>query len=86
MWSLAVALSIVAVAHGARFARATKGDGFLKVPVGTVDRPPRKMKRDESPLVTVLENMDFFYATDCKLPRLRVVGGHVPRRDIRQGR
>jgi len=64
MWSLAVALSIVAVAHGARFARATKGDGFLKVPVGTVDRPPRKMKRDESPLVTVLENMDFFYATD----------------------
>lgn len=64
---LPVALSLAAVAHGARFPRATKGNGFLKLPVGTVDRPPRKVKRDESPLVTVLENMEFFYATDSKL-------------------
>lgn len=68
MWSLAVALSFTAVAHGARFPRAIQGDGFLKLPVGTVDKPSRKSKRDENPLVTVLENMDFFYATDSKSP------------------
>jgi hypothetical protein len=61
---LALALGLCSLVHCARFPRATKGNGFLKIPVGTVDRPARKVKRGESPLVTVLENMDFFYATD----------------------
>lgn len=81
---LAVTLGLCSFACGARFPRATKGNGFLKLPVGTVDRPSRKAKRDESPLVTVLENMDFFYATDSKsLPLfMEVVGAHVPILDI----
>lgn len=74
MWLVAVALGLCSFARCARFPRATKGDGFLKIPVGTVDRPARKVKRDESPLVTVLENMDFFYATDSKLHQFVRIG------------
>lgn len=49
--------------EAARFPRAVKGNGFLKVPVGTVDRP-HKVKRDA--IDTVLDNRKFFYATDSE--------------------
>lgn len=64
---VALMLSASGVVQAGRFPRAVKGNGFLKVPVGTVDRA-RKSKRDgESPILTVLENKDFFYATESEL-------------------
>lgn len=59
--------SHVVLAAG-RFGRSIQGDGFLKVPVGTVDRP-KKLKRDDEPITMVLDNMDFFYAADRKYYR-----------------
>lgn len=49
-----------------RFPRAVSGNGFLAVPVGTIDRPKRA-KRDEGGILTTLENMDFFYATEGRV-------------------
>ncbi|KAF4124535.1 Eukaryotic aspartyl protease [Geosmithia morbida] len=52
-----------ATTEAASFPRAVSGNGYLKVPVGTVDRP-RKTKRDGGTVETVLENKEFFYAMD----------------------
>lgn len=48
------------------FPRAKAGKGYLSVPVGTVDRPRKTTKRQDGSIVTTLENMDFFYATDSE--------------------
>lgn len=56
--------SDVAFASG-RFGRSVQGDGYLKVPVGTVDKP-KKTKRDGEPVTMVLDNMDFFYSAECE--------------------
>lgn len=47
--------------HG--FSKGVRGDGFLAMPVGTVQRPPG-MKRAASAFEDRLYNMEFFYATD----------------------
>ncbi|CAM1502210.1 Fc.00g041940.m01.CDS01 [Cosmosporella sp. VM-42] len=54
-------------ADAANFPRAVKGDGFLAVPVGTIDRPKRTTKRADGSISTTLENMDFFYATEISI-------------------
>ncbi|KAH7305010.1 aspartic peptidase domain-containing protein [Stachybotrys elegans] len=46
------------------FPRAVHGNGFLSVPVGTVDRPHNAKRQEGHPVTTTLENMDFFYATE----------------------
>jgi hypothetical protein len=53
-------------AGAANFPRASTGNGFVSLPVGTVDRPRPNSKRQngrQHAFETVLENMDFFYAT-----------------------
>lgn len=74
MRSLALGAALTLLASNAvqvearLFPRAVKGNGFLKVPVGAVDRSRQSNKRDEgNSILTVLDNMDFFYATDSKL-------------------
>ncbi|KAL2209209.1 acid protease [Sarocladium strictum] len=63
----ATALALLANGASAQFARAVAGDGFLAVPVGTVENPKKdlsKVKRDDNFLETVLDNKDFWYSTD----------------------
>jgi len=63
----ATALALLATEATAQFPRAVTGDGFLAVPVGTVERPKKdlsKVKRDDNFLETVLDNKDFWYSTD----------------------
>lgn len=45
------------------FSKAIRGDGFLAVPVGTVQRPAGQ-KREAKAYEDKLYNMNFFYATD----------------------
>ncbi|KAH6874872.1 aspartic peptidase domain-containing protein [Thelonectria olida] len=55
-------------AEAARFARAVSGDGYLAVPIGTVDKKKDKSKRAENGTVLqTLENMDFFYAAEIDI-------------------
>lgn len=58
----------------AGFSEFTSGEGFLAVPVGTVQRPARqaksKDKRAGQAYESQLENKDFFYATDGECRRL----------------
>jgi hypothetical protein len=68
-WSLnAAALSLLAAEHAAAvsFPNARSGQGFISVPVGTVDRPKKQpasnSKRDA--FLTQLQNQDFFYTTE----------------------
>ncbi|KAM4064979.1 eukaryotic aspartyl protease [Hirsutella rhossiliensis] len=55
----------------AGFSEFVSGEGFLAVPVGTVQRPPReaksKGKRAGQAFESQLENKDFFYATDVNI-------------------
>lgn len=48
------------------YAAIKSGDGFLAVPVGTVDRPKSGRRRAASGFEDKLYNMDYFYATDGK--------------------
>ncbi|KAL7917962.1 aspartic peptidase domain-containing protein [Trichoderma austrokoningii] len=64
------ALALLAVAQytgaaDAVFPRAESGDGYLSIPVGTIQRPHKVGKR--SAIEAVLENMDFFYAVEIGL-------------------
>lgn len=70
--TLGAVLALLLPSHGVvsagRFPKAKRGNGFLSVPVGTVNRPAKNVgKRDggES-ILTVLDNMDFFYATESE--------------------
>ncbi|KAK1252504.1 hypothetical protein MKX08_003691 [Trichoderma sp. CBMAI-0020] len=54
-----------AEAADAMFPRAESGDGYLSIPVGTIQRPHKVGKR--SAIDAVLENMDFFYAIEIGL-------------------
>lgn len=66
---LALLLTNDGVQAERRFPLAKRGNGFLSVPVGTVDKPSHIVKRQDgegNPIATVLENMDFFYATESK--------------------
>lgn len=54
-------------ADAVSFPRAVHGKGFLSIPVGTVDKPKKTKRDDEGSILTTLENMNFFYATDRKL-------------------
>ncbi|KAL7967292.1 aspartic peptidase domain-containing protein [Trichoderma sp. SZMC 28014] len=54
-----------AEAADAMFPRAESGDGYLSIPVGTVQRPHKIGKR--SAIDAVLENMDYFYAIEIGL-------------------
>ncbi|KEY68143.1 hypothetical protein S7711_08332 [Stachybotrys chartarum IBT 7711] len=58
------------------FPRARRGNGFLAVPVGTVDKGrSRRVRRQEGEsIVTTLENMDFFYATEGERAVSTMVG------------
>lgn len=49
------------------FSQSVSGDGFLAMPVGTVNRPPGA-RRAANAFEDQLNNMDFFYATDGKSP------------------
>lgn len=63
----ALALLVVAQyaeAADAMFPRAESGDGYLSIPVGTIQRPHKVGKR--SAIDAVLENMDFFYAIESE--------------------
>ncbi|KAK0390791.1 hypothetical protein NLU13_0294 [Sarocladium strictum] len=63
----ATAPALFATETNAQFARAVTGDGFLAVPVGTVEKPKKdlsKVKRDDKFLETVLDNKAFWYSTD----------------------
>jgi hypothetical protein len=68
---LGAGLALLLSSHGmsaGRFPKAKRGNGFLSVPVGTVDRPAGAVaKRDGESILTVLDNMDFFYATESEL-------------------
>lgn len=49
------------------FPRAKSGDGYISVPVGTIDRPRSETeKRQGGSIVTELENRIYFYATTSK--------------------
>ncbi|VUC33243.1 unnamed protein product [Clonostachys rosea] len=48
------------------FPKAKRGEGFLSVPIGTVDRP-HSAKRDTKAIVSELDNRDFFYTTDVEI-------------------
>ncbi|KAG6157574.1 hypothetical protein E4U50_003827 [Claviceps purpurea] len=48
------------------FSKAIRGDGFLAVPVGTVQRPAGQ-KREAKAYEDKLYNMNFFYATDVEI-------------------
>lgn len=51
------------------FPRAKSGDGYISVPVGTVDRPRSEAeKRQTGSIVTELENRIYFYATTSRSP------------------
>jgi hypothetical protein len=50
--------------QGLHFPRAVSGDGYLAIPIGTVDRP-RNQKR-QSEIETLLTNEEFFYATESE--------------------
>jgi len=67
---LGAGLALLLSSHGVsagRFPKAKRGNGFLSVPVGTVDRPAGAVaKRDGESILTVLDNMDFFYATEIE--------------------
>jgi hypothetical protein len=59
-----VALAAEPVAHAVELPRAVGGNGFIYMPVSPVDRPKSaSRRRDGNAYVTVLENMDSFYAT-----------------------
>lgn len=78
MQSLTLFLALVLLASNAvdagRFPRAVKGNGFLKVPVGTVERARKSKRGGEDPILTVLDNEDFFYATESRLePKTKLV-------------
>lgn len=64
-----------AEAADAMFPRAESGDGYLSIPVGTIQRPHKIGKR--SAIDAVLENMDFFYAIEsefcCEKRRKKVM-------------
>lgn len=65
--SSAVGAALLATEAAAIFPRATKGDGFLAVPIGTVENGKKdisKVKRDDDFLETVLANREFWYSTD----------------------
>ncbi|KAF7561176.1 hypothetical protein G7046_g2993 [Stylonectria norvegica] len=66
----ALALSLLGTgnngANAAAFPRAVAGKGYLSVPVGTVNRPNKITKRANS-IVTVLNNTEFFYATEISI-------------------
>jgi hypothetical protein len=49
------------------FPRAESGDGYLSIPVATIQRPHKIGKR--SAIDAVLENMDFFYAIESEFCR-----------------
>ncbi|KAG8415380.1 hypothetical protein J3458_009231 [Metarhizium acridum] len=53
------------------FSQSASGDGFLAMPVGTVNRPPGA-RRAANAFEDKLYNMDFFYATDGESPGLLV--------------
>lgn len=69
----AAALALLATAYAnaadevflSGFSNAIRGDGFLAVPVGTVERPASS-KRAVQAFEDRLYNKDFFYATDGK--------------------
>ncbi|KFG79024.1 secreted aspartic proteinase [Metarhizium anisopliae] len=48
------------------FSQSVSGDGFLAMPVGTVNRPPGA-RRAANAFEDQLNNMDFFYATDVNI-------------------
>lgn len=72
--SLAATLVLLLLAGGgvdaaaARFPRAVSGDGFLAVPVGTINKAKGNTLKGRSSsddaFETVLKNYEFFYATE----------------------
>lgn len=65
----ATAIALLATEATANFPRAVSGDGFLAVPIGTVEKEKKdisKVKRDDNFLETVLDNKDFWYSADRK--------------------
>ncbi|KAG6018730.1 hypothetical protein E4U41_003629 [Claviceps citrina] len=66
---VAAAAAAAAAAEGvvmSGFSQATRGDGFVVVPVGTVQRPVG-LKREAKAFEDRLYNMEFFYATDVDI-------------------
>lgn len=66
--ALLVAEPVIAVEESLLkgFSQAVRGDGYLALPVGTVQRPA-SMKRATGAFEDQLYNMEFFYATDGEL-------------------
>ncbi|KAM5361270.1 hypothetical protein ACJZ2D_013219 [Fusarium nematophilum] len=57
-------------ADAVSFPRSTSGKGYLSVPVGTIDKPKKskaEKRQEDNTILTTLENMDFFYATDIEI-------------------
>lgn len=66
--TLGVAVAIGSnCADAVSFPRSVHGKGYLSVPVGTVDKPKKTKRDEEGTILTVLENMDFFYATELEI-------------------
>lgn len=76
LWFLGIDCSAAAARDDERvaisgFSKAIRGDGFLAVPVGTVQRPVGQ-KREAKAYEDKLYNMNFFYATDGESPVIPV--------------